>query len=213
MKNLNLKLNNIFYPSAIPSKKLMIILHGRGDSSAGFTWLPPYLQMDDMNYLLLDAPYDYYGGRSWYDLPPNQLEGIEYSSKILTEILDELFEEEFDASQSFLFGFSQGSLLTFEFGARYHKTLAGYLAISGYIYDAEKILKEMNQDVKKAKWLCTHGTVDGVLPYAESKAQVEILQKGGFDVVFKSYVKEHTIDRDELDMIAEWMSKTVKEAK
>ena len=213
MKNLNLKLKNIFYPSIVPSKKLMIILHGRGDSSAGFTWLPPYLQMDDMNYLLLDAPYDYYGGRSWYDLPPNQLEGIEYSSKILTEILDELFEEEFDASQSFLFGFSQGSLLTFEFGARYHKTLAGYLAISGYIYDAEKILKEMNQDVKKAKWLCTHGTVDGVLPYAESKAQVEILQKGGFDVAFKSYVKEHTIDRDELDMIAEWMSKIVKEAK
>jgi len=205
MKNLNLKLNNIFYPSNMPSKKLMIILHGRGDSSAGFTWLPPYLKMDDMNYLLLDAPYDYYGGRSWYDLPPNQLEGIEYSSQILTEILDELFEEQFEASESFLFGFSQGSLLTFEFGARYHKTLAGYMAISGYIYDAEKILKEMNPKVKEARWLCTHGTVDGVLPYAESKAQVETLQQGGFDVEFKSYVKEHTIDRDELDMIVEWM--------
>ena len=205
MKNLNLKLNNIFYPSTIPSKKLMIILHGRGDSSAGFTWLPPYLKMDDMNYLLLDAPYDYYGGRSWYDLPPNQLKGIEHSSKILTEILDELFEEQFEASQSFLFGFSQGSLLTFEFGARYYKTLAGYMAISGYIYDAEKILKEMNPKVKEAKWLCTHGTVDGVLPYAESKAQVETLQNGGFDIKFKSYVKEHTIDRDELDMIVEWM--------
>jgi len=183
----------------------MIILHGRGDSSAGFTWLPPYLKMDDMNYLLLDAPYDYYGGRSWYDLPPNQLKGIEHSSKILTEILDELFEEQFEASQSFLFGFSQGSLLTFEFGARYYKTLAGYMAISGYIYDAEKILKEMNSKVKEARWLCTHGTVDGVLPYAESKAQVETLQNGGFDIKFKSYVKEHTIDRDELDMIVEWM--------
>lgn len=201
----NLKLTNLFYPSTIPSKKLMIILHGRGDSSAGFTWLPPYLNMDDMNYLLLDAPYDYYGGRSWYDLPPNQEEGIVYSSEILTEILDELFAERFDASQSFLFGFSQGSLLTFEFGARYHKTLAGYMAISGYIYDAGKLLKEMNTEVKNAKWLCTHGTYDGVLPYNESKLQVEMLQKGGFDVEFKSYAKEHTIDRDELDMIAQWI--------
>lgn len=201
----NLKLTNLFYPSTIPSKKLMIILHGRGDSSAGFTWLPPYLNMDDMNYLLLDAPYDYYGGRSWYDLPPNQEEGIVYSSEILTEILDELFAERFDASQSFLFGFSQGSLLTFEFGARYHKTLAGYMAISGYIYDAGKLLKEMNTEVKNAKWLCTHGTYDGVLPYNESKLQVETLQKGGFDVEFKSYAKEHTIDRDELDMIAQWI--------
>ena len=183
----------------------MIILHGRGDSSAGFTWLAPYLQIDDMNYLLLDAPYDYYGGRSWYDLPPNQLEGIEYSTKVLTEVLDELFEEEFEASESFLFGFSQGSLLTFEFGARYHKVLAGYLAISGYIYDPKKLLEEMNPKVKEARWLCTHGTQDGVLPYTESKSQVEVLQNGGFDIEFRSYVKEHTIDRDELELIGEWL--------
>jgi len=183
----------------------MIILHGRGDSSAGFTWLPPYLRMDDMNYLLLDAPYDYYGGRSWYDLPPKQLEGIEYSSKILTEILDELFEEQFEASKSFLFGFSQGSLLTFEFGARYHKVLAGYLAISGYIYDPKKLLEEMNPKVKEARWLCTHGTQDGVLPFLKSEKEVKVLQEGGFDIEFRSFFKEHTIDRDELDMIGEWL--------
>ena len=205
MKNLNLKLNNLFAPSKIPSKKLMILLHGRGDSSLGLTGIPPHFNMDDMNYLLLDAPYDYFGGRSWYDLPPNQLEGIEYSSQLLTEVLDELFEEQFEASESFLFGFSQGSLLTFEFGARYHKVLAGYIAVSGYIYDAEKILKEMNPKVKEAKWLCTHGTQDGVLPYADSKAQVETLQNGGFDIEFKSYAKEHNIVMEELELIGELM--------
>jgi phospholipase/carboxylesterase len=205
MKNLDLKLNNLFYPSKTPSKKLMIILHGRGDSSQGFTWLPPYLKMDDMNYLLLDAPYDYYGGRSWYGLPPEQEEGILYSTKILTEICDELFEEQFEAAESFLFGFSQGSLLTFEFGARYHKVLAGYIAVSGYIYDAEKILKEMNPKVKVAKWLCTHGTSDGVLAYETSKEQVETLQDGGFEIEFKSYDKDHTIVMEELEMMREWM--------
>ena len=183
----------------------MIILHGRGDSSAGFTWLPPYLNMDDMNYLLLDAPYDYYGGRSWYDLPPNQLEGIEYSSKILTEVLDELFEEQFEASQSFLFGFSQGSLLTFEFGARYHRVLAGYLSISGYIYDPKKLLVEMNPKVKESKWLCTHGTQDGVLPFLKSEAEVKVLQEAGFDIEFRSYAKEHTIVKEELELIGEWL--------
>lgn len=201
----NLKLTNVFIPSATPSKKLMIILHGRGDSSAGFTWLPPYLQMDNMNYLLLDAPYEYYGGRSWYDLAPNQLDGIEYSSEILREIFDELFEERFDASESFLFGFSQGSLLTFEFGARYDKKLAGYMAISGYIYDAPKLLEEMNPALKKAKWLCTHGEDDGILPYRVSKEQVEILQEGGFEIEFKTYDKDHTMVKEELDMIVAWM--------
>ena len=204
-----LPLNHIFIPSKTASKKLMIILHGRGDSSQGFTWLPPYLNLDELNYLLLDAPYDYFGGRSWYDLPPNQLEGIQYSSKILTEILDILFENEFDASQSFLFGFSQGSLLTFEFGARYKKKLAGYLAISGYIYNPELLLKEMNPALKDANWLCTHGTHDDVLPFSTSSTQVATLQEGNFKIDFKSYPKVHTIAEDELIMIKEWIQKAM----
>ena len=171
----------------------MIILHGRGDSSRGFTFLPSYLNINDMNYLLLNAPYSYYGGFSWYDLPPNQLEGIIYSSEILTEILDSLFEEEFNAHESFLFGFSQGALLTFEFGARYEKVLAGYIAVSGYIYDANTLLQEMNPRVNNSNWLCTHGTYDDVLPFSISKAQVETLQDTGFEIDFKSYPKDHTI--------------------
>ena len=58
----NLALDNIFIPSKIPSKKLMIILHGRGDSSEGFTGLPAFLNLDEMNYLLLDAPFEYFTG-------------------------------------------------------------------------------------------------------------------------------------------------------
>lgn len=201
----DIALDNLFIPSQTASKKLMIILHGRGDSSQGFTWLPPFLNLPDMNYLLLDAPYEYFGGRSWYDLPPNQLEGIAYSSSILADILDELFEEEFEASQSFLFGFSQGSLLTFEFGARYEKQLAGYLAISGYIYNPQLLVQEMNPALKTAQWLCTHGTEDEVLPYQKSKEEVSILQNNGMNITFKSYPKTHTIAEDELHMIREWI--------
>jgi len=201
----DLQLNNIFIPSKVASKKLMIILHGRGDSSRGFTFLPPYLNMDDMNYLLLDAPYYYYGGFSWYDLPPNQLEGIAYSSSILADTLDSLFEEEFNADESFLFGFSQGALLTFEFGARYEKILAGYIAVSGYIYDTYNLLEEMNPNINTSNWLCTHGTSDGVLPFDTSKEQVETLQNGGFEITFKSYDKDHNVVEDELMMIKEWI--------
>lgn len=203
----NLPLENIFIPSKTPSKKIMIILHGRGDSSEGFTGLPPFLDIDEMNYLLLDAPFEYFTGFSWYQLPPEQLPGIEYSSKILTQILDTLFEEQFNASESFLFGFSQGSLLTFEFGARYKKVLAGYIAVSGYIYDTDKLLQDLNPDVLKSNWLCTHGTQDNVLPFETSKKQVEILQNAGFDIEFKAYKKDHSIDRDELEYISNWIKK------
>jgi phospholipase/carboxylesterase len=202
----DLALDNIFIPAKIQSKKLMIILHGRGDSSEGFVGLPSLLDKDDMNYILFDAPFEYYTGYSWYPLPPNQLPGIEHSRKVLTEVLDVLFKEEFDASQSFLFGFSQGSLLTFEFGARYEKVLAGYMAISGYIYDAPKLLVEMNQEVKNSRWLSTHGVFDDVLPFEDSREQIELLQENDFEIEFKPMQKDHSITEDELAMISKWMN-------
>jgi len=203
----NLELENLFIAAKKPSKKLMIVLHGRGDSSEGFVGLPPFLALDDMNYILFDAPFEYFTGHSWYQLPPDQLPGIEYSSKLLTKDLDTLFESDFNAEESFLFGFSQGSLLTFEFGARYHKVLAGYIALSGYIYNPAKLLLEMNKDVNANNWLCTHGLQDPVLEYETSKAQIEMLQNAGFQITFKSFNKDHSIDREELTMISEWIQK------
>ncbi len=201
----HLELDNVFIPAKKPSKKLMVILHGRGDSSDGFLGFPPYLNLDDMNYILFDAPFEYFTGFSWYQLPPDQLPGIEYSSKLLTKDLDTLFSSDFNAEESFLFGFSQGSLLTFEFGARYHRVLAGYIAISGYIYDAKQLLMEMNPEVNKQNWLCTHGLQDPVLPFETSKDQIKILQNGGFKINFKSYDKEHNIEKEELEMISQWI--------
>jgi len=160
-----------------------------------------------MNYLLLDAPFEYFTGLSWYQLPPDQLPGIKHSRQLLTETLDMLFESDFNVEESFLFGFSQGALLTFEFGARYHKELAGYIAISGYIYDTDHLLAEMNPDLREANWLCTHGTYDNVLPYETSKKQVEALQDGGFEIEFRTYEKDHSLARDELGYISEWMKK------
>ena len=207
----DLPLFNIFVPSQVPSKKIMIVLHGRGDSSKGLTWLPQFLGFDDMNYLLLDAPYEYFGGCSWYDLPPNQLIGIAHSSSLLADTLDTLFEEEYDASQSFLFGFSQGALLTFEFGARYERELAGYIGVSGYIYDADNLLNEMNPALTNANWLATHGTSDEVLPYEVSKSQIQTLQAGGLSIDFQTYDKAHTMVEEEVVYIKNWIQDKINE--
>lgn len=205
MKSLDLLLDNIFLPAQTPSNKLLIVLHGRGDSSEGFLNLPDFLKIPQMNYLLFDAPFEYFGGHSWYQLPPNQLPGIEYSSHLLTECLDALFESDFRAEESFLFGFSQGSLLTFEFGARYEKVLAGYIGVSGYVYDVARLLQEQNLNATASSWLATHGRYDNVLAFEESQTQIKQLQESGWAVEFHAYDKDHSLDRDELLMISEWI--------
>jgi len=208
---MTLPLDHLFFESKVPSNKLMIILHGRGDSAEGFRFFPQELRLDNLNYLLLNAPFEYYTGFSWYDLPPNQLPGIEYSKEILTQILDILFKDRYEPSQTILFGFSQGSLLTFEFGARYQHRLAGYIAVSGYIFDADKLLVEMNQELKNASWLCTHGYEDEVLPYKQSREQVEILLDGDFEIDFRAYHKTHTVDMAEFKEIKKWIVNKLKD--
>ncbi|MDH5465152.1 MAG: serine esterase [Thiovulaceae bacterium] len=202
---MTLPLSHLFFPSHEPSKKLIVVLHGRGDSAEGFRFFPQELGFTDINFLLLNAPTESYPGYSWYDFPPNQREGIHSSSALLTQTFDMLFEEGYDPKQTILFGFSQGSLLTFEFGSRYKKALAGYMAISGYIYDASKILEQMNPQVNQNNWFCSHGYEDEVLAFSQSQSQVQTLIDGGFDIDFHAYHKTHTIAMQELQDIKAWI--------
>ena len=202
-----LPLGNTFIPAEIPSNKLMILLHGRGGKAEDFSWVADRFGFDDMHYLLLNAPNSYGEGYSWYADAPQHSKGISNSSELLTQTFDMLFEKDFDASQSFLFGFSQGALLTFEFGARYKKRLAGYCAISGQIDNPKRLLQEMNPDLKDANWLCTHGTQDEALDFNTTKNQIKALQDGGFNISFKSYKKPHTIIDEEIMMLKEWMQR------
>ena len=48
----NLPLDSLFFPSQVPSTKLIIVLHGRGDSAEGFRFFPEELGFKDVKYLL-----------------------------------------------------------------------------------------------------------------------------------------------------------------
>ncbi len=45
----------------------MVMLHGLGDSIEGYRWFPEAMGLPGMNYLLVNAPDEYYGGYSWFD--------------------------------------------------------------------------------------------------------------------------------------------------
>ncbi|MDG1832296.1 MAG: serine esterase, partial [Verrucomicrobiota bacterium] len=92
------------------SKWLMVMLHGLGDSMEGYRWLPEAMGLSWLNYLLVNAPDDYHGGFSWYDIHENPSPGVERSRAALFELLDAQREAGFAAEQIFQFGFSQGCL-------------------------------------------------------------------------------------------------------
>src|ERR1700761_5280254 len=91
-------------PAREKSSRLMIVLHGLGDSMEGYREVPEMLRIPWLNYLLVNAPDPYYGGFSWYDLE-NPAHGIERSRGLLLKLLEDLAAKEFPADQTIVGGF------------------------------------------------------------------------------------------------------------
>src|SRR5436309_13464476 len=112
------------------SRRLFIMLHGLGDSMEGYRWVPEAIDFPWLNYLLVNAPDEYYGGFSWYDFAQNPAPGVERSRQLLFKLLDQSRERKFPTEQTILSGFSQGCLMTLDTGLRYTHQFAALIGIS-----------------------------------------------------------------------------------
>ncbi len=185
------------------SKNILIVLHGRGDSPAGFHFLPEALNVDSLNYLFVEAPDPYGPGYSWYDLPPHQAKGIIRSRNLLFELIDKL-QSEFKMSSLniFLLGFSQGCLMSLDIALRYPKHLGGVVGISGYVFFEEEYPEAFSKVAKEQRIWVSHGRFDDVLPFEKTKASIEKLCAQGISIDWTPFDKAHTIDeKDELTHI------------
>jgi phospholipase/carboxylesterase len=202
-------LHTEFIPAAEPgSRRLMLVLHGLGDSVDGYRWWPEAMQLQWLNYLLVNAPDPYYGGFAWYDLE-NPARGIERSRAELFELLDQLATKDFSAENIVFSGFSQGCLMSIEIGARFRRRLAGIVGISGYVHEPERLVKELAPEATRQRFLLTHGTQDPLIPITQVRPQIEILRRAGLQIEWHEFVKAHTIAGEaELSVIRDFVQKS-----
>lgn len=188
------------------SRHLMVVLHGLGDSMDGYRFLPEVLELPWMNYLLVNAPDDYYGGYSWYDFPGEAGPGIRRSAQLLFDLLDRQRAAGFPSEQTTLFGFSQGCLMTIEVGLRYPHRLAGLVGVSGYVHQPERLLREKSSVAGQQRLLMTHGKYDPLIPLARAHEHAELLRQAGVPVTWQEFAKDHTIAGEaEIDVIREFV--------
>ena len=82
----NLKTENFKY-TYIPAvnfgknaNKVMIVMHGLGDSKDSYTDFCKELNVSGLHYLVIDGPIPYFFGNAWYDPPPEDHKtGIKFS--------------------------------------------------------------------------------------------------------------------------------------
>lgn len=189
------------------SRRLMIVLHGLGDSTAGFRWLPATLNLPWMNYLLVNAPDSYYGGYSWYDFTGDMTKGVQRSRKLLFDLLDAQQAKGFTTGETVLFGFSQGCLMTIEVGLTYPHLFAGLVGISGYVSDPEKLVVELSPVALKQRLLVTHGFQDPIVPFAVTREQINVLKTAGLPISWHELNKGHTIAAEpKIDIIRNFIT-------
>ena len=188
------------------SRRLLIGLHGLGDSIEGYRWMPGALQLPWLNYLLINVPDEYYGGFSWYDYTLEDISaGVKRSREMLFQLLDAQRAKGFPTGQTTLFGFSQGCLMTIETAARYPHLLAGVVGISGYVCQPEKLLKELSPVALRQRFLVTHGIEDPLIPYDTSSKHFAMLKNAGMNIRFHAFHKAHTITEEELELMREFI--------
>jgi phospholipase/carboxylesterase len=175
------------------SRRLMVMLHGLGDSLEGYRWLPDALDLPWLNFLLVNAPDEYFGGFSWFDYPNAIEPGILRSRKLLFGLLDDLRAKNFPAEEITLGGFSQGCLMTIDVGLRYPHKFAGLVGISGWVFEIEKLLKELSPVAPQQRLLATHGLFDPIIPFEPVRGQIQKLKSAGLNVEWREFPKAHTI--------------------
>jgi phospholipase/carboxylesterase len=191
--------NELIPAEAEDSKRLFIMLHGLGDSIEGYRWFPEAMNLPWLNYLLVNAPDDYYGGYSWFDFQGDMKPGIKRSRESLGELLDAQRAAGFPTDQTVLGGFSQGCLMSVEVGLRYSRRLAGIVGISGWVWQPDKLLAELSSVAFQQRLLMTHGLFDPMVPFEETRWQVNALKAAGLHIEWHEFPKPHTI-AGELEM-------------
>jgi len=185
------------------SNKLLVVLHGRGDSPEGFHFLPAALGIESFNFLFLQAPDPYYSGYSWYDVPPHQGPGIVRSRELIFALLDKLQTDVgLKSTDIYLFGFSQGSLMSLDVALRYPKHLGGVIGVSGYVFFEDEYPAAFSKIAREQKFWVSHGRFDEMLDYEKSRASVKRLRELGISIDWNPIDKGHTIDEaDEIPHI------------
>lgn len=193
-------------PAAEPnSKRLMLVMHGLGDSMEGYRWIQEGMQVPWLNYMLVNAPDPYYGGYAWYDLYSNASVGIERSRKMLFTLIDDLRKKGHKPSDIAVSGFSQGCLMSMELALHYPERFAAIVGISGYVHEPETT--ELAPVAKDQRILMTHGTQDPLIPIEAVRKQVAVLQGRGIQIEWREFVKAHTIAGEtELKVIRQFLS-------
>jgi phospholipase/carboxylesterase len=190
---------------ARPSKKLLILVHGRTGNLKLLQWYSKRFDIADLSYLAIQAPYpdqrpdQKEPGFSWY---LKDRTGIDEVRVGLAKMIEEIKSQGFYAKNIFWMGFSQGAAMSLDVALRSSEIFGGFICVSGLCIQMETYPLAFGPTAKQQRILITHGRRDEIVPLETAEENYRVLREEHIPFEWKIFDKPHSFHlREEVPMI------------
>ena len=196
----------------------VIWLHGLGADGHDFSPVVELLNLPMLRFILPHAPHrpvtmnNGYEMRAWYDLfglamgSPEDGTGIAATQLTLEQLIQAEIDQGIPSHQIVIAGFSQGGAMALHTALRYHKPLAGVIALSTYLPLKASLALEKSTANQSISIFMAHGTQDEVISLTTSQASLSVLQAEGYQVKWHEYAIAHSVSMAEIDDIRTFLT-------
>ena len=196
----------------------VIWLHGLGADGHDFSPVVELLNLPMLRFILPHAPHrpvtmnNGYEMRAWYDLfglamgSPEDATGIAATQLTLEQLIQAEIDQGIPSHQIVIAGFSQGGAMALHTALRYHKPLAGVIALSTYLPLKASLALEKSTANQSISIFMAHGTQDEVISLTTSRASLSVLQAEGYQVKWHEYAIAHSVSMAEIDDIRTFLT-------
>lgn len=203
-----------------PNPQASIIwLHGLGADGHDFESIVPQLDLPDdlaIRFIFPHAPcmpVSINGGYimpAWYNIKQNDLGrehdsvGIDQSAQSIQMLIEQEQMRGIASDRIILAGFSQGAAMALHVGLRQTETLAGIMALSGYLLLPEKTT-DWHISNQSTSIFMAHGTDDPVVACHLGEQSYHQLNHYNTHTQWHTYPMEHSVCLAEIQDIARWI--------
>lgn len=151
--------------------------------------------------------------RAWYDISAADLNnradmgGVRQSREQVEALIARENARGVSAGRIVLAGFSQGGAIALYAGLRHAERLAGIMALSTYLIQADKVQAEASPANRDVPVFMAHGTADPVVRYEWGLASRRALEANGNPVEWHEYRIEHSVCLEEVKAIGAWLAR------
>jgi len=205
-----------------PSPRWAVVwLHGLGADGHDFAPIVPELvrkHWPALRFVFPHAPVrpvtinNGVSMRAWYDIVGMDFAtradtvGVARSVAQATALIEREHARGIPPERVLLAGFSQGGAVALAAGLRRKTALAGIVALSTYLPDAQAAAAEKTEAALAQPVFMAHGSSDPVIPLVHAQRSMELLQALGVPVQWHRYPMAHQVCAEEISDLGDWMA-------